>query len=164
MPPPPDDVSLHGVSTVPLEHHRYGIAVVARVDGGPPLRLQVDTGSSFTLSPEAARRAHLRLIGNGKVGGVGPRVVAERYATVRRLQIGGAVLRNQPVEVFRFDEGSAGKRPDGMIGYEVIARFALSFSVRVPVPVKCAWAMSGASVELRFCQSSPVHVNHAFLS
>jgi hypothetical protein len=125
VPAPPNDASLDGVQILRLALTPGGAAVTARVDGGPPLRLLFDTGGSFSLSLAAARRSGLRLVGRGHTGGIGPNLVPERYAVARRLRLGRAELRDQPVEVFA--QGGCGC--DGMIGAEVIARFAVRFDL-----------------------------------
>ncbi len=126
-PPPPNDTSLAGIATVPLAIYPDGPVATIRIDGGPPLHVLVDTGSSCTLTESAARRSKLRLFGRATSGGVGPRLVPTRLATAKRLRIGRAELRNQPVEVIAERDLAAGGRTDGIIGYEVFARLAVRF-------------------------------------
>ena len=126
-PRPPNDTTLAGVTTVPLAMYPDGPVTTIRVDGGPPLHVLVDTGSSCTLTESAARRAKLRLLGRATSGGVGPHLVPTRLATAKRVRIGGAGLRNQPVEVIAERDLAAGGRTDGIIGYELFARLAVRF-------------------------------------
>ena len=126
-PPPPDDTTLAGTTTVPLAMYPDGPVVTIRVDDGPPLRVLVDTGSSCTLTDAAARRSKLRLFGSATSGGVGPHLVRTWLATAKRIRIGGALLRHQPVEVITERDLAAGDRTDGIIGYEVFARLAVRF-------------------------------------
>ncbi len=125
-PPRPQDAELDGITRVPLEMRRGHPVVAIRIDDGPVLRVLFDTGSSNILTPEAARRAGLQTVGEGKIGGMGPNVVRQRYATARRLTIGRAVLRDQPFSVV--DDHTSGL--DGAIGCEVLQRFAARFDFR----------------------------------
>jgi hypothetical protein len=122
----PHDAELDGITAVPLEMRRGHPVVAIRIDDGPVLRVLFDTGSSNLLTPEAARRAGLRTIGEGKIGGMGPNVVRQQYATARRLTIGRAVLHDQPFSVV--DDHTSGL--DGAIGCEVLQRFAARFDFR----------------------------------
>ena len=122
----PQDAELDGITAVPLEMRRGHPVIAIRIDGGPVLRVLFDTGSSNILTPEAARRAGLQTIGEGKIGGMGPNVVRARYATAHRLTIGRAVLHDQPFSVV--DDHTSGL--DGAIGCEVLQRFAARFDFR----------------------------------
>jgi hypothetical protein len=124
LPPPPNDTALTGITTVPLALYPDGPVVTIRVDDGPALRVLVDTGSGYTLTTSAARRSKLHVIGTATTSGVGPHLVPVRFATAKRVRIGGAELRNQPIEVLAADDLSDGDRTDGLIGYELFARLA----------------------------------------
>ena len=119
----PHDASLAGVTTIPMQRRWYGLVIEARVDGGPPLRMLIDTGANFTLTPRAARRCGLHVVGSGHVGGIGPAYIPERYAIAHRLRIGAAELGDQPLEVFAM-KGLANDELDGIVGSELFARFA----------------------------------------
>ncbi len=124
-PPPPDDVRLAGTTSVAMRAERLVPVVPIRIDGGPVLHVLFDTGGSNALAPAVARRLGLELVGHDASGGVGAGLVGERYATVRRLQIGRAVLRDQPFAVL--DAEAFGPQVDGTIGCEVLQRFAVRF-------------------------------------
>ncbi|HEV3088265.1 MAG TPA: pepsin/retropepsin-like aspartic protease family protein [Candidatus Elarobacter sp.] len=130
-PRPPNDTTLMGITTVPLAMYPDGPVVTIRVDDGPPLRVLVDTGSGYTLSASAARRSKLRLFGSATSGGVGPHLVPVRLATAKRVRIGGAVLRDQPIEVLADRDLADGGRTDGLIGYELFARLAARIDLRL---------------------------------
>jgi hypothetical protein len=123
-PAPPNDTFIDGIVTVPLAIYPDGPVVTIRVDDGPPLYVLVDTGSSCALTASAARRSKLHLVGRATSGGVGPHLVPTRLATAKRVRIGGAELRNQPIEVIAERDLADGGRTDGIIGYEVFARLA----------------------------------------
>ena len=119
-PAPPDDATLHGVTTIPIGGDgAYPIVEVA-LDGGPPMRFVLDTGGQNAITVQAARRAHLQPVGTATVSGVGAALAPAAFTTVRTMRIGTAELRDQPF--FVLDLGDA--PIDGIIGYEVLARFA----------------------------------------
>ncbi|HTW86330.1 MAG TPA: retropepsin-like aspartic protease [Candidatus Sulfotelmatobacter sp.] len=120
-PAPPHDVVLTGTTSVALDPSFDLPVVQVRVDEGPALRFLLDTGGQNVITPAAARRCGLVVVGEGTVDGVGPNVVPVRYAAARTVQIGTAVLRDQPFVVL--DLGSA-LPVDGIVGYELLARLA----------------------------------------
>ncbi|BDE05179.1 hypothetical protein WPS_04550 [Vulcanimicrobium alpinum] len=122
-PPPPRDATLDGVSTVPIALHN-GIPVVVVRIAGVPLRMLFDSGGSNLMTSRTARRLGVQLVGDDKTGGIGPGLVAERYATVARMEIGRASMRSQPFAVV--DDPSM-HDADGTIGCEVLQRFAVRF-------------------------------------
>lgn len=125
-PPPPDDAVLDGTTSIPIELRRGHPIIPIRIDDRPPIRVLFDTGASNDVTPAVARRLHLHVVGNGKAGGFGAGVVSRRYATVKRLRIGRAELRDQPFAVIPDD----GDGIDGTIGCEVMLRFAVRFDFR----------------------------------
>lgn len=124
-PPAPHDTELRGVTSVPMRFERESVILPVRIDGGPVLHLMLDSGAGNSLSPAAARVLRLRLTGSGKAGGVGAGLVPERYARVKRLRVGSAVLRDQPFSVL------AGSDPgvDGVLGCELFERLAVRIDV-----------------------------------
>jgi Aspartyl protease len=122
-PPPPNDVSLDGVTSVPMRLDRGSPVVAVRIGDGPVLHVLLDSGSTNVLTRAAARRLRLRLSGAGKTGGVGTGVVREQYTRVPRVRIGSAELRDQPFEVLDYAEPGI----DGALGCELFERFAVRF-------------------------------------
>ncbi|HEY0382775.1 MAG TPA: retropepsin-like aspartic protease [Candidatus Elarobacter sp.] len=124
-PPPPDDVRLDGDTTIPMTLVAGVPVVPIRIDDGPVLHVLFDSGASNDLKPRAAKRLGLRLVGDGKSGGMGAGLARQRYTTVKSLRIGDAELTNQPFTVV--DDDSFGPAVDGAIGCEVFQRFAVRF-------------------------------------
>ncbi|HEV2739971.1 MAG TPA: retropepsin-like aspartic protease [Candidatus Elarobacter sp.] len=122
-PPPPDDAVLDGTTSIPMAMLRGHPIVPIRIDDGPVIRVLFDTGASNDVTPEVARRLHLHVVGDGKAGGFGPGVVSRRYTTAKRMQIGNAVLRDQPFSVIPGDNDGI----DGTVGCEIMQRFAVRF-------------------------------------
>ncbi|MGD1067607.1 MAG: retropepsin-like aspartic protease [Vulcanimicrobiaceae bacterium] len=120
-PPPPHDTSLAGTTSIALDPSFDLPVLRVRVNGGPPLRFLLDTGGQNVITPAAAARCGLQVVGAGTVDGTGPGLASIQFATARTEQIGGALLRNQPFVVL--DLGAA-LPVDGIVGYEVLARLA----------------------------------------
>ncbi len=122
-PPPPNDVSLDGVTSVPVSLDRGSPVAAVRIGDGPVLHVLLDSGSTNFLTRAAARRLRLHLSGEAKAGGVGTGVVRARYTRVPRVRIGSAELRDQPFEVLDYAEEGI----DGALGCELFERFAVRF-------------------------------------
>ncbi|HEY6237509.1 MAG TPA: aspartyl protease family protein [Candidatus Elarobacter sp.] len=119
-PAEPHDATLHGVAKVPLLAGQPLPSVDVSIDDGPQLRFLLDTGGQNAITPSAAKRMGLNVVGAGTVGGAGANLAVVRFASARSVRIGAAELRDQPFIVI--DLGAAGF--DGIVGYELFARFA----------------------------------------
>ncbi len=155
-PRPPGDTRLDGVTTIPMRIADGAPVVPIRIDGGPVLHVLFDSGSTNYLTPAAARRAHLRAVGADKSGGVGPLLVRERYTTAHRLDIGAAVLSDQP---FGIIDDAPGPGIDGAIGGEVLQRLVAAFDfahrrVRLARNAR-ALGITAHAIALRFAPSGP---------
>jgi len=117
----PNDSTLRGVESVPMIGAPDVPVIAVSVNGSPPLRFVLDTGGQNVIAPDAARRAGLDAVGEGTVGGAGAALAKIRYATARSVRVGGAEMRDQPFVVL--DLGRTAP-VDGIIGYELFARFA----------------------------------------
>ena len=155
-PRPPDDARLDGVTTVPMRIAEGVPVVPIRIDGGPVLHVLFDSGSTNYLTPAAARRVHLRAVGEDRTGGVGALLVRERFTTVHRLEVGAAVLADQP---FGIIDDAPGPGIDGAIGAEVLQRFVAGFDfvhrqVRLAMHA-AALGVTGHPIPLRLAPSGP---------
>jgi predicted aspartyl protease len=154
-PPPPEDTVLDGTTSIPMEMRRGHPVIPIRIDDGPVLHVLFDTGASNDVTPSVARRLKLDVIGNGKAGGFGAGVVSRRYATVKRLRIGSAELRDQPFAVIPGDDDGI----DGTIGCEVMQRFAVRFDFRHARVVlsrdAAAFAITAAPIPIRMSGCEP---------
>ncbi|MDP9106864.1 MAG: retropepsin-like domain-containing protein, partial [Candidatus Eremiobacteraeota bacterium] len=120
-PPEPRDATLRGVATVPFIAGQRLPVIEVSVDSGAALHFLLDTGGQNVITPRAAKRAGLNVVGAGSVGGAGAGLAVIRYASARSVRIGTAELRDQPFLVLDFGSGAAF---DGIVGYELFARFA----------------------------------------
>jgi len=105
---------------VPLEADEVGYLVQARINGGGPVRLVLDTGATTTvLSPGAAQRLGLRVRRDPPVlirtaGGT----VTAGTAEVAELEVGGR--RAGPLQVVVHD---AVPGADGLLGMNFLGQF-----------------------------------------
>jgi hypothetical protein len=155
-PPEPHDSTVAGIASVPIVHGETAPLIDVSVNGAAPLRFLLDTGGQNAISPSAAQRAGLNVVGSGTVGGGGPALANVRYASARTVRIGTAEMRDQPFVVLDFGSGVPF---DGIVGYELLARFAarLDFaneSVELASDPH-AFAGSGISVPMTLDERQP---------
>ncbi len=121
-PPDPHDAAIDGVVTGALLGPSPIPTIAVSVNGGPPLRFALDTGGQNVIAPDAARRLGMQIVGNGTVGGAGAGLANIQYAWARSVAIGSAQMRDQPFLVLDLGKNIPF---DGIIGYELLARFAV---------------------------------------
>jgi hypothetical protein len=89
-----------------------------------------DTGGQNIIDADVAKQLGLGAGGGGAGSGVGSTTEAIQFATVDALGVGAATLRKQGFVVGPVHAGfgmSSGKPVDGLIGFEVLARFVTTF-------------------------------------
>jgi PDZ domain/Aspartyl protease len=128
-----DDFSISGTSSstsVPIDLVDNHVYVDAMLDGRGPYRFVFDTGGSNIIDPAVAKEINVAGSGLAQDSGTGAGTEASSYATVDSLKIGGAVLRHQVFLVEPISKGfgvASGQRVDGLIGFEVLARYVTTF-------------------------------------
>ncbi|HVN69676.1 MAG TPA: aspartyl protease family protein [Candidatus Binatia bacterium] len=129
----PTDFSIAGgktSTTVPvalMENHVY---LDVMLNGKGPYHFIFDTGGSNVVDPAVAKEIGAFGSGSAQGSGVGSQTESLSFATVATLQVGDAVLKNQlfAVAPTRLGFGiSAGRQVDGLIGWEVLARYVTTF-------------------------------------
>jgi predicted aspartyl protease len=155
-PPEPRDWSLRGVETVSMIGRTDLPVIPVSVNGGPVLHFLLDTGGQNVISPDAARRAGVEPLGEGTVGGAGAALAKIRFASARSVRVGGAEMRDQPFLVL--DLG-ANAPIDGIIGYELLARFAVRVDLQRGrlelAPDAQALVPGGVAVPMVFVERQP---------
>ena len=136
-PDPADTRMLAGHSTsVPLSIEAGDAIVFAKIDGKGPFPFILDTGGHAILTPAAARAIGLQMQGAASSGGGGSGRVSVAYTFVRSLQLGNAVIPNQPFLVIGYDNdfSDRGARAPiaGILGLEVFERFAVRIDYARP--------------------------------
>lgn len=128
-----DDFSISGKSSstsVPIDLVDNHVYIDATLDGKGPYRFVFDTGGSNIIDPVVAKEISVAGSGSAQDSGTGAGTESSSYATVDSLKIGNAALRRQVflVEPIRKGFGVAtGERVDGLIGFEVLARYVTTF-------------------------------------
>lgn len=115
-----NDFTLARLTKIPVSMDSGSPVIVVRVNG-TLLHFLFDTGGQNVVTASVANRLGLRLSGRGVVGGGGGGTTAIRYAIARSVQVGGALMRHQPFIVLPDD---ALPPVDGIVGYELLSRFA----------------------------------------
>ena len=119
-----------GTTTIPFELVDNHVALPVTIDGKGPFRFLFDTGGANIIDADVAKQLGLGAAGGGAGGGVGSTTEAIQFATVDALGVGDATLRKQAFVVGPVHAGfgmSSGKPVDGLIGFEVLARFVTTF-------------------------------------
>lgn len=101
------------------------------IDGKGPFNFLVDTGGSLQLAPSTMSTLGLPPLGAGTDTGIGGTRISFPFVKLPDLQIGAAHVRNLYGSVYDLQGLPAGpgkERLDGIIGYELIARFATTFN------------------------------------
>lgn len=117
-------------TTVPLALHENHVYLRVMLNGKGPYLFIFDTGGANVVDPQVAKE--IGATGKGSVQGSGAGSATESFsfADVDTLEVGDAVLKDQLFAVAPVRMGfgvSTGKRVDGLIGWEVLARFVTSF-------------------------------------
>lgn len=115
------DFHLDGVSRIPVAMTIGSPVIEVRVNGRR-LHFLLDTGGQNVITPLAAELARLRVVGGGVVSGGGGGEAPIRYAFADSVRVGAAEMLHQPFIVIP----AASLPPvDGIVGYELLARFAV---------------------------------------
>lgn len=117
-------------TTVPFDLVENHVYVDVMLNGKGPYHMIFDTGGANVIDPAVAQE--IGAFGKGSVqgSGVGAKTESFSFAKVDSLQVGDAVLRKQLFVVAPVRAGfgiSAGRSADGLIGWEVLARYVTTF-------------------------------------
>jgi hypothetical protein len=106
-----------------LNNHVY---VEAMVNDKGPYTFIVDTGGHTLISPRVAAEAGLKVEGAGKTSGAGEKTETTGFARYREIALGPVRLTDQPAFITNiYDRKIEGIPVDGMVGFELFARFAV---------------------------------------
>jgi hypothetical protein len=117
-------------TTVPFmlgENHVY---LDVMLNGKGPYRFIFDTGGSNVVDPAVAKEIGALSAGSAQGSGVGSQTEGLSFANVSTLQVGDALVKDQLFAVAPTRMGfgvSAGRQVDGLIGWEVLARYITTF-------------------------------------
>ncbi len=153
-----------GSTSIPFELVDNHVALPVTIDGKGPFTFLFDTGGSNIIDVDVAKQLGLGASGGGAGSGVGAQTEAIQFATVDSLGVGGATLRKQAFVVAPVHAGfgiSSGKPVDGLIGFEVLARFVTTFdygtnTVVLRTPDAAQAAAQGKTVPFVFNTAHPM--------
>ena len=117
-------------TTVPFDLVENHVYVDVMLNGKGPYHMIFDTGGANIVDPAVAQE--IGALGKGSVQGtgVGAKTESISFAKVDTLRVGDAVLRDQLFSIATVRAGfgvSAGRAADGLIGWEVLARYVTTF-------------------------------------
>lgn len=117
-------------TTVPITLTENHVYLDVMLNGKGPYHFVFDTGGANVIDPAVAEEIGAAGQGSAQGSGVGSQTESLSFAHVSRLQVGDAVLTNQVFAVAPTRMGfgvSAGRAIDGLIGWEVLARYVTTF-------------------------------------
>lgn len=129
----PSDFSMLDGKTstvVPITLSENHVYLDVMLNGKGPYRFILDTGGSNLVDPAVAKEIGAFGTGTAQGSGVGSQTEGFSFARVATLQVGDALLKDQlfAVAPTRLGFGvSSGRQVDGLIGWEVLARYVTTF-------------------------------------
>lgn len=129
----PADFSMLGgktSTTIPITLGENHVYLDVMLNGKGPYHFILDTGGSNVVDPQVAKEIGAFGSGSAQGSGVGTQTEPLSFAHVATLQVGDAVLKDQIFAVAPTRTGfgvSAGRPVDGLIGWEVLARYVTTF-------------------------------------
>jgi hypothetical protein len=129
----PTDFSMQGgktSTTVPTTLGENHVYLDVMLNGKGPYRFIFDSGGANVVDPAVAKEIGAFGSGSAQGSGVGSQTEGLSFANISKLQVGDAVLTDQLFAVAPTQMGfgvSAGRRVDGLIGWEVLARYVTTF-------------------------------------
>ncbi|MFY9665835.1 MAG: aspartyl protease family protein [Candidatus Cybelea sp.] len=117
-------------TTIPIAIGENHVYLDVTLNGKGPYRFIFDTGGANVIDPAVAKEIGAFGSGSAQGSGVGSQTESLSFARVSTLQVGDAVLTDQLFAVAPTRQGfgvSAGHPVDGLIGWEVLARYVTTF-------------------------------------
>jgi predicted aspartyl protease len=114
-------------TTVPFRLLNNHVYVQGTINGHGPYTFIVDTGGHTIISPHVVKQLGLVSRGAAASTGAGEKVASNGYAKVAEIAIGGMRMRDQTAITMEvYDPSVEGIPVDGMVGFEMFRRFAVS--------------------------------------
>jgi hypothetical protein len=117
-------------ATVPIQISEDHVYLDVMLNGKGPFHFLLDTGGANVIDPAVSKTLGVASDGSAQVGGVGSASATSGFATIKTLQVGDALIRDQVFLVLPITKGAGmanGTPVDGLIGYEVLSRFVTTF-------------------------------------
>ncbi len=119
-------ISGGGSATVPLQIVNNHLYTQVMLDGHGPYTFVVDSGGDFIITPEVAQALQVKSAGQAQLQGVGNATEGASFTRIASIAIGNATVRKPYMLVLPIATGfgvAEGMRIDGMVGYQLLARF-----------------------------------------
>jgi len=150
-------------TTIPITLSENHVYLDVMLNGKGPYHFIFDTGGSNVIDPAVAKEIGAFGKGAAQGSGVGSQTESFAFAKVSTLQVGDALLKDQFFAVVptRLGFGLATGRPvDGLIGWEVLARYITTFDyanqrVVLSLPGTTAAPPNGHVVPFVFYSTQP---------
>lgn len=114
-------------ATLPFRLLNNHVYVQGMVNGHGPYTFIVDSGGHTLLSPKLAAEVGLKVTGEGLSTGAGSGSSKTGYSRYREISLGAVRMTDQPAFITNiYDKSIEGIDVDGMIGFELFARFAVT--------------------------------------
>ncbi len=152
-------------ATVPIALVDNHVALDITINGKGPYHFLFDTGGRNLLDAGVAKELGLTGAGSMNGAGVGATTEAFQFATVKDLGLGGGVTLHDQGFILapvRAGFGMSSSAPvDGLIGWEVLARFVTTFdyankTVMFRMPDSAPTASYGTALPFVFAGTQPV--------
>ena len=161
------DFTIEGGATstaVPFQLIDNHVYVDVRLNGKGPFRFVFDSGGANVIDPGVLRQLGASAQGSAQGSGVGSQTESISFTTVDSLQIGGAKLTHAQFAVLPIGAGfgiASGSPIDGIIGFEVLARYVTTFDyganrVVLRLPGDTAADAFGARIPFVFHDNTPM--------
>ncbi|HLY03598.1 MAG TPA: aspartyl protease family protein [Candidatus Cybelea sp.] len=129
----PTDFSIQNGKTstvIPIALHENHVYIDVMLNGKGPYHFIFDTGGANIVDPAVAKE--IGALGSGSLqgSGVGSQTEGFSFGKVAKLQVGDAALTDQLFAIAPTRMGfgvSVGRPVDGLIGWEVLARYVTTF-------------------------------------
>jgi hypothetical protein len=148
---------------VPMELIDNHVYLSVTLNGKGPYRFILDTGGENVVDPAVAKEIGAAGQGSFQGGGAGADTQSLSIAEVDALGVGDAVVKDQLFAVAPVRQGfgvAAGERVDGLIGFEVLARFVTTFdygqrAVVLALPGRASPPGGGETIPFVFYERQP---------
>jgi hypothetical protein len=165
--PPNDVVVLNGrqSTTVPFEDdHRTRIYIPVFLNRKGPFVFELDNGGHNILTTETAQALGLTAAGSFSSTGAGNAVSESGIARVARIQVGDAVITDQPVSIRKFSAASNDRSPNppraGVLGLELFERFVVAIDPKAKTVTLRRFGLAdrpgGTAIPLVFAEDAPL--------
>ena len=126
------DYSIAGgdATTVPIDLIDNHVYLSVMINGKGPYHFAFDTGGANVIDSSIAQQLGLQSSGAMQGGGVGNQTETVAFAKVATLSMGAATVKDQYFAVLPVRQGfsvASGVPLDGLIGFEVLARYVTTF-------------------------------------